>query len=135
MMAWFRADDKLHSHPKARKAGLDAMGLWVLAGTYAMDYRTDGFVPDWFIKSWPNGPKLSTKLVRAGLWSTGQEDGESGYRFHDWHDFQPTLEELTSRDEIRRTQSQSGRLGAHRRWHRNQPVDGCPYCQELGNTQ
>lgn len=26
-MPWFKVDDKIHSHPKARRAGLAAMGL------------------------------------------------------------------------------------------------------------
>ncbi|MCY1675603.1 hypothetical protein OVA06_12950 [Pseudarthrobacter sp. SL88] len=44
-MAWFNADDKMHSHTKSRLAGLDAMGLWLLVGTYCTDYLTYGAVP------------------------------------------------------------------------------------------
>ena len=43
---WFKVDDKLHDHRKARKAGKAAMGVWVLAGSWSMDNETDGFVPD-----------------------------------------------------------------------------------------
>jgi hypothetical protein len=43
-MASFNADDKMHSHPKSRIAGLEAMGLGLLAGTYCTDYLTDGAV-------------------------------------------------------------------------------------------
>lgn len=133
-MTWFKSDDKLHSHPKARRAGLEAMGLWVMSGTYSMDYRTDGFIPDWFVNSWPRGSKIAAGLVRAGLWTACQQDDEPGFRFHDWHDFQPSLDVLEQRDAERvqrdATKAQSGRLGAHRRWHADKPAADCPYCQE-----
>lgn len=41
-MAWFKVDDKLHSHPKLYRASLRAMGLWVLAGSWCSDQLTDG---------------------------------------------------------------------------------------------
>lgn len=44
-MAWFKVDDKLHSHPKRYRASLRAMGLWVLAGSWCSDQLTDGVIP------------------------------------------------------------------------------------------
>lgn len=93
-MPWFKVDDTLHSHPKPRKAGLAAMGLWSLAGSYCMAYKTDGFVPAWFVSSWPNGRKLADQLVKAGQWEIGERDGETGWYFHDWHDYQPSSDEI-----------------------------------------
>lgn len=93
-MPWFKVDDTLHSHPKPRKAGLEAMGLWVLAGSYSMAYKTDGFVPEWFVASWRNGRKLADVLVKAGKWELGEKDGEGGWFFHDWLDFQPSSDEI-----------------------------------------
>jgi len=54
-MAWFNTDDKMHSHPTSRAAGLEAIGLWTLAGTYCTDYLTDGAIPESFVESWPKG--------------------------------------------------------------------------------
>ena len=85
-MAWFNADDKMHSHPKMRAAGLEAIGLWTLAGTYCTDYLTDGAVPDWFVESWPKGKLLAGKLVKADLW----ESTADGWQFLSWGEYQRT---------------------------------------------
>lgn len=89
-IAWFKVDDQLHSHPKARRAGLEAMGLWLLAGSHCMSYLTDGFVEAWFVQSWPHGEELAGKLVQAGLWL----EADGGWQFHDWEKFQPTRESV-----------------------------------------
>lgn len=93
-MPWFKVDDTLHSHPKPRKAGLAAVGLWSLAGSYAMNYKTDGFVPEWFVASWPQGRRLADLLVKHGLWEIGEKDGEAGWYFHDWLHYQPSSDEI-----------------------------------------
>ncbi len=83
-MSWFPVDDAFHGHPKARRAGLEALGLWVVSGSYAMAYLTNGFVPAWFVHEKPKGKSLSKRLVDAGLWIVGERDGEPGWWFHDW---------------------------------------------------
>src|SRR3954447_24779403 len=93
-MPWFKVDDTLHSHPKTRKAGLEAIGMWSVAGSYCMAYKTDGFVPEWFVGSWPKGRKLADELVKAGKWEMGEKDGEAGWFFHDWFDYQPSADEI-----------------------------------------
>lgn len=93
-MPWFRMDDGFHSHPKAKRAGLAAVGLWSLAGTYSAAYKLGGFVPEWFVDGWPQGRKHARSLVEARLWSVSAKDSEPGWQFHDWDDFQPTVEEI-----------------------------------------
>ena len=88
-MAWFKVDDKIHDHPKALAAGKSAMGVWVLAGAWAADNLTDGFVPKRVLSRWGTAGDAK-KLVDAGLWFTDEEEGQPGWRFHDWEDFQPT---------------------------------------------
>jgi hypothetical protein len=83
-MPWFPVDDAFHGHPKARRAGFEAIGLWTVAGSYCMAYLTDGFVPEWFVKEKPRGVALAKRLVAAGLWRVGENDGEGGWWFHDW---------------------------------------------------
>lgn len=93
-MPFFKVDDALHSHPKARKAGLEAMGLWALSGSHCMAYLTDGFVAEWFVKTYPKGAALARRLVAAGMWRPDQRDGENGWSFHDWTDIQDTKQQI-----------------------------------------
>lgn len=94
-MAWFNVDDMLHGHPKTRRAGLPAMGLWTVSGSYCNQYLTEGYVPEWFVKSWPNGVKYAGELVKAGLWeATPKGSPEPGWIFHDWDDHQRSKEQI-----------------------------------------
>lgn len=89
-MSWFNADDKMHSHPKVRTAGLEAIGLWLVSGTYCTDYLTDGAVPEWFVMSWPKGKSLAARLVKADLW----EAVEDGWQFLSWTEYQQTKDQV-----------------------------------------
>lgn len=94
-MPWFKVDDKLHSHKKAARAGADALGLWVLAGSWCADQLTDGFVPDYVAHRIDSAAtEKAARLVKAGLWSVAEHDGDQGWQFHDWDDFQPTRERV-----------------------------------------
>lgn len=103
-MTWFKVDDRLHSHRKARIAGPAAMGLWVLAGSWAADTLTDGFVPRAQVFAWagPDALDLAERLVTAELWTPTVHLGEEGWLFHDWEDFQPTKAEVMARREVER---------------------------------
>lgn len=84
-MSWFPVDDAFHSHPKAQKAGDEALGMWARAGSHCMAYLTDGFVADWWVKQQARGNAKAKRLVAAGLWREGTNaDGEQGFWFHDW---------------------------------------------------
>jgi hypothetical protein len=93
-MPWFKVDDQLQNHPKTRKAGLAAIGLWTVSGSFSMCYKTDGFVPDWYVAGWPQGRKLADQLVKVGKWEIGEKDGDPGWYFHDWLDYQPSADEI-----------------------------------------
>jgi hypothetical protein len=108
-MPWFKVDDHLHDHPKARKAGAEAMGLWVLAGSYAADNLTDGFVPEHTLSRWTRrGKALAQRLVAAGLWFTDTQDDEPGWRFHEWEQRQPMRAAKLAEREAR---AAAGRVG------------------------
>jgi hypothetical protein len=77
LMTWFKVDDKLHDHRKVRAAGKAAMGVWVLAGSWAADNLTDGFIPTTVLPRWGTRADAN-KLVTAGLWHTDEQDGEKG---------------------------------------------------------
>lgn len=89
-MTWFKVDDALSNHPKARAAGLDAMGLWVVAGAFSGAYLTEGVVPRWYVESWPEGGDLADRLVRVGLWITHVD----GWEFHDWLEWNPSRDQV-----------------------------------------
>lgn len=93
-MPFFNVDDHAHSHPKFRRAGLPAVGLWTMAGSWARAHKQDGFVPDWYVALWPGGRKLAAKLVEAELWLPGKQDGEEGWNYHDWLDIHDGSDEV-----------------------------------------
>lgn len=128
-MTWFKVDDKLHDHRKARRAGKSAMGVWVLAGSWCMDNETDGFVPADVLPRW--GTKSDAgRLVSAGFWYVDQREGEDGWRFHDWEKFQPSAATLAG---WRAAESEAGQRGNHKRWHADRGVNdpNCPYCYRV----
>lgn len=106
-MPWFKVDDKLHDHRKARAAGKAAMGVWVLAGSWAADNLTDGFVPATLLGRWGTRADAA-RLVTAGLWGEAEQDGERGWRFHEWSERQPTRAEKMAQ---RAARAAAGRKG------------------------
>lgn len=127
-MTWFKVDDKLHSHAKAVRAGVDAIGLWVLCGSWAMDQHSDGFVPDYVaLRIDPKARRRADKLVASGLWVATERNGDKGWLFHDWEEYQPSAEDVMAK---RQAQSEGSREGNHRRWHldRGVRVASCPLC-------
>jgi hypothetical protein len=66
---WFKVDDNLALHQKTLRAGNAAMGMWVRAGSWAMQQLSDGFVPDEVV-ALLGGKSLARKLVDADLWDT-----------------------------------------------------------------
>jgi hypothetical protein len=104
---WFKVDDKLHDHRKARAAGAVAMGVWVLAGSWSADNLTDGFIPATILPRWGR-PRDATRLVDVGLWHADEQDGEKGWRFHEWLERQPSRAQKL---EERATKAEAGRIG------------------------
>lgn len=108
-MAWFNVDDHFHSHPKARRAGLEAIGLWTIAGSHCRAHKSNGFVPEWLVLSWPRGRATARRLVSAGLWHADEEKGEPGWRFHDWLDIHNDADELEKQREAARERQRKRR--------------------------
>ncbi|WP_147457252.1 hypothetical protein [Micromonospora pisi] len=94
-------DDGFHKHRKRIRTGLDleglaAIGLWAVAGSWASDDLTDGWVPDDVVDYLAPGLReaLTPRLERSGLWERVTRDGEEGWRFHQWTDHQPSREQV-----------------------------------------
>lgn len=94
-MAWFKVDDLVWSHPKFAALSDAAQALWLRAGAWSAQHLTDGRIP------LNIGPMIrlqqdaAQELVDAGLW---RHDGDA-WEFHDWCDYQPTREKVTSKRE------------------------------------
>jgi len=126
---WFKVDDKLHDHRKARRAGKSAMGVWVLAGSWSMDNETDGFIPDDVLARWGTRSDAA-KLVSVGFWDVEEHQGEQGWRFHDWARFQPSAAVTAAR---RAKESEAAVRGNHKRWHVARGISDpdCEYCYRV----
>jgi hypothetical protein len=117
MMPDFRLAETAPEHPKLRAAGLAAAGLWSLAGGYAMRELTDGWVPEYWITTWPSGKKHAATLVTVGLWVAETRNGIPGYRFRDWLDYQRPAakiheERRKGRERAQRSRERSGERSA-----------------------
>ncbi|MGZ4519745.1 MAG: hypothetical protein ACXVXW_04920 [Mycobacteriaceae bacterium] len=127
-MAWFKTDDQLPDHRKARavrkshpskRRDVSPFGIWVLAGAWS----NDGFVPLEILEDWDDDAEaLADRLVSAGLWHPTEREGEPGYVFHDWHDQNPAKDDNDP--------SSTGTFGNHVRWHvqRKVVVPDCRHC-------
>jgi hypothetical protein len=107
-VAFFNVDDQFHGHPKRRKAGWAAIGLWTTAGSWCRAYKRDGFVPADLINEW-KAKRLADQLVAADLWFLCHEGGEDGYRFHDWLDINSASDEVERQREKARERQRARR--------------------------
>jgi hypothetical protein len=127
---WMKVDDQLHAHRKMRavtrthpskRRDIAPMGLWVAAGSWSAQNATDGWVPEDELDRWDEDWKtLVARLIKAGWWWPVERDGEAGYGFNDWLDYNPESEAA----------SRSGSFGNHVRWHANKGVVNpeCEHC-------
>lgn len=96
-MTWFKVDDGFHHHPKVlripRRDRLSTIGLWTVAGAWSAGNLTDGLVPSYMLEELGGRPADAARLVTVGLWDAPAE-GEDGWRFHDWADWQPTRQDV-----------------------------------------
>lgn len=128
-MSWAKVDDRLHAHPKVRRAGLEAMGLWVLALSHVAAYLTDGRIELEDVKhlAGSKGPALAARLVAAGLW---EPDGE-GWRVHDYLELNPSAAMVKAE---RERKASAGRSGALSRW-KGRAGDGTSHGTCHGTSQ
>lgn len=90
-MSWVKVDDHMPRHPKWLSLGKDRLmcqGVWLDGMCYSSAYLTDGFVPKAALER--GSERYAERLVSAGLWDREQ----GGYRIHDYHDYQPTREQV-----------------------------------------
>lgn len=89
-MSWFKVDDGFYSHAKVlgipRSIRAEAIGTWILAGTWAADKLTDGRIPSHMVEEIAGSLAGAEALVEARLWRRTRV----GFAFVNWAEFQPT---------------------------------------------
>lgn len=94
-----RLDDHFWAHPKVLNCSDGAIALWVRALSWVGFQLTDGFVPHQCLRLLRGRKRDADRLVAAGLWERGECDGQLGYWFHDFTDWNnaATKEEVEKR--------------------------------------
>ena len=107
-MPWFKVDDTFAFHPKIIGLSPSAGWLWTRAGAWCAQLLTDGAVPRKVIGALGGAPDDAAELVEAGLWT----ETDSGWKFHDWHDYQPTKEAVEAERAAARERQRKARAAA-----------------------
>lgn len=94
-----RLDDHFWAHPKVLNCSDGALALWARALSWVGFQLTDGFVPHQCLRLLRGQKRDADRLVAAGLWERGECDGQLGYWFHDFTDWNnaATREEVEKR--------------------------------------
>lgn len=94
-----RLDDHFWAHPKVLNCSDGAIALWARALSWVGFQLTDGFVPHQCLRLLRGRKRDADRLVEAGLWVRGECDGQLGYWFHDFTDWNnaATREEVEKR--------------------------------------
>lgn len=141
-MAWVRIDDQFPEHPKVAQAGPLAMAMQVAGLCYCNRKLTDGFVPRSIarrlldfevidadgkihtigVTSGMSGEDISPEwviglLLDAGMW----EKVSGGYLIHDYHDYQPSKDDVEADREAARDRMRN--LRANKRVNKKRSSD------------
>lgn len=106
-MPWIKVLDTLPDHPRAVKAGPEAMWLYIAGLCYCNRLKTDGMVPGYQVPRLTTIPKPErsvSRLVDVGLW----ESVEDGYQVMNYLKFQRSSTEIEA---LSRTRAEAGSLG------------------------
>lgn len=126
-MPWFKVDDRLHASRKVKRIPrplrLEAMGLWVISGSWAAGEGLDGFVPDYMVEEFGGRQELVDALVHAGLWI----EVDDGTVFNAWTEYNPDSGTIQAGKDAK---AEGAKHGNHKRWHlkRRIKVAGCEFC-------
>lgn len=128
-MPWVRLDEEFARHPKVLAAGPLGLAMQVAALCYCNSYLTDGFVPRSVVSglldlegldmhAWNNGmiggsesadwKLIVSDLLDAELW----DEAPGGYRIHDYHEYQPSKEQVLREREQKKLAGQKGGLAS-----------------------
>lgn len=119
-MPWFALDDGFDTHPKVRKAGNAAVGLFVRLGVHATRHLTEGHLDGDIVRAYGTAATIR-KLVAVGML---HEHGhacprcpllpEGGYFIHDYLDYNKSRAQIEAARENARKRQNRGRENARR---------------------
>ncbi|MGW3492012.1 hypothetical protein [Streptomyces sp. NPDC001054] len=119
-MAWFALDDGFDTHPKVRKAGNAAVGLFVRLGVHATKHLTEGHLDGDIVRAYGTAPTIR-KLIAVGmLHEPGHgcprcpQPADGDYLIHDYLDYNKSRAQIESAREAARKRQQRGRESARR---------------------
>lgn len=125
-MAWFALDDGFDTHPKVRKAGNAAVGLFVRLGVHATRHLTEGHLDGDIVRRYGTEPNVR-KLIAVGMLHGHGHDcqrceqpAEGGYVIHDYLDYNKSRAQIEAARENARKRQNRGRETA--RLNRNARV-------------
>lgn len=127
---WIKVTTEFPRHPKTVTLSDAAFRALITLWCYAMEYKTDGFLPKNFTKSVAK-PRVIGELKSAGFLQ--ENDNKTGFDLHDYTKHQQTSEEVKKTiEKKRKAKSRAGMASAHSRWHepRNQYVADCELCNK-----
>jgi hypothetical protein len=127
-MAWFALDDGFDTHPKVRKAGNAAVGLFVRLGVHATRHLTEGHLDGDIVRQYGTEPNVR-KLIAVGmLHGAGHtcprcvQPAEGDYVIHDYLDYNKSRAQIEAAREAARKRQNRGRENARR--NRNEHGNG-----------
>jgi hypothetical protein len=99
-MPWFRVDDGFYDHPKVRRAGNAAIGLWLRCATYSARHLTDGRIPLEVVRQMGK-PREIDALTNSHMWIL--DDNEAVIPdYLDYNDSAETIKLRRKRDAERK---------------------------------
>ncbi len=113
-MSWAKIDDKFFSHPKVRRAGKDAVLLYLAGLTYCNEHLTEGFISEdslpliGFFAFVDDFKQSASKLVDVGLWHVSSKGLSTGYDVHDYFEYNPTRAQV---EETKKARAEAGSRG------------------------
>ncbi|MFF4576888.1 hypothetical protein ACFY15_00525 [Streptomyces sp. NPDC001373] len=114
-MPWFNVDDGFDTHPKVRKAGNAAAGLFCRLGSYSARHLTEGQLDADVVRDYGT-PATVRKLITVGmLHPVGhgcekcEQPMDGGYVMHDYLDYNRSRKQIEAARENGRKRQQKGR--------------------------
>lgn len=127
-MVWFALDDGFDTHPKVRKAGNAAVGLFVRLGVHATRHLTEGHLDGDIVTAYGTAATIR-KLIAVGmLHEVGHtcrrcpQPADGGFYIHDYLDYNKSRAQIEAAREAARKRQQRGRETAAR--NRNERDSG-----------
>ncbi|MFH8336917.1 hypothetical protein [Streptomyces sp. AM6-12] len=114
-MVWFALDDGFDTHPKVRKAGNAAVGLFVRLGVHATKHLTEGHLDGDIVTAYGTAATIRKLLTVGMLHEPGHgcprcpQPADGGFYIHDYLDYNKSRAQIEAAREAARKRQQKGR--------------------------